>query len=393
MFKPRLCYTIAGVYLFLFYDFLQLDMMNVVAPFLQTTLHVSKIQLGIIHSLYFYVNFVLLIPAGFFLDRYKPKNLIMISLLFNALSQSVFVFSPSLTSAIAWRAGAGIAGAFSYLSALKVLSDNFDHKNLGVLIGFSGLSIMIAGIISQAPLAYVLLNLGLKETLLINIFLAIVTLLAIAVLLSQSHFNKNHAGFIKNLQVFKKILSSSKTVLTALFAGLINMPLFILGASWGIVYLTSHHFTISQASIATSAIFVGDIIGAPVMGYISDRLLSRVQTMVIGVLGNIAALSLIYILVATNLLILTFLFFLVGFTCTAQTPAYAYVIELNSKKEAAKSSSLVSAVSLGLVAIAEPFIGAISEVSNTYFSIVGTLIITSALTLVLGLLLLRINFY
>ena len=190
MFSSRLIKVLSGIYLFLFYDFFQLDMMNEVSPHLQHLLALSPVQLGIVNSLFFYVNFVLLVPAGFLLDKHRPRDLVVISLIINAVSQTIFILSPHYDSALLWRAGAGVAGAFSYLTALKVLSDNFSHKNLGVLIGFSGLSIMLAGIVAQSPLGIALQEFGLMHTLIVNALLSVVVMIIVAWLLVDSDFKK-----------------------------------------------------------------------------------------------------------------------------------------------------------------------------------------------------------
>ncbi|MCW5588879.1 MAG: MFS transporter [Legionellales bacterium] len=388
--SSRFIKLLSGIYLFLFYDFFQLDMMNEVSPYLQHLLMLSPIQLGIINSMFFYINFALLIPAGFLLDKYKSRNLIIISLIINALSQSLFIIIPHYASALLWRAGAGFAGAFSYLTALKVLSDNFNSKNLGVLIGFSGFSIMLAGVVAQSPLSFILQRMGLMPILIVNVILSLVVIIVVAWLLSNSNFKKSSSSFIDDLKVFSKLLSLNKNILIALFAGMINMPLFILGASWGIIYLTSHtHISAIQATIATSTLFIGDIIGAPIMGYISDRFLPRSQLMAIGACCNFLTILSINFINSPIALIATF--FITGFTCTTQTPAAALIIELNNRQHAARASSIVSAVSIGFIALSDPLIGSIIELTNTHDIIVLILTITSFTALILSFILLKVT--
>ena len=64
---------------------------------------------------------------------------------------------------------------------------------------------------------------------------------------------------------------------------LINLPVFILGGLWGILYLTQvHHLSSAEASYATTLFFVGVIFGSPAFGWLSDAMERRVFPMILG---------------------------------------------------------------------------------------------------------------
>src|SRR5580700_11123490 len=86
-------------YLLLFYCFLQMDLMSPFSKELIKELNLSSSQFGLLASLFFYVNMLLIIPAGICLDHYGPKLTICTTLVFSLLGLSIFVLYPTYITA------------------------------------------------------------------------------------------------------------------------------------------------------------------------------------------------------------------------------------------------------------------------------------------------------
>ena len=71
--------------LLFFFEFGLSSIFNALQPHIALALSLSSTALGFISSVFFYVEVILLIPAGLLLDRYSPKKIILIMLLVSIL--------------------------------------------------------------------------------------------------------------------------------------------------------------------------------------------------------------------------------------------------------------------------------------------------------------------
>src|SRR5579872_5459039 len=63
--------------LFFFYQFIQMNLFNSINEQLRETYHLDAVQLGQLFSMYFYANFIFLIPAGSLLDRFSTRKILL----------------------------------------------------------------------------------------------------------------------------------------------------------------------------------------------------------------------------------------------------------------------------------------------------------------------------
>ncbi len=362
--KKTLWINLIPLSAFLLYDFFQINLLNSVAPFAMELVKITPTQLGIISSMFFLVNLIFLFPAGALLDSKQPKWLMAISLLITVIGIGIFTIKPNITTMVIWRSLSGITGAFSYLSCVKMLADGFSRRHLGLLIGLTGIVIMMAGVIAQYPLIWVLNSIGLVNTMLLNGgvgILVIILILFITKNNDEDFTNAFHARSKMSAVFLKKF-----NWLIALYACLTNFPLFVLGALWGNLYLQhEHHMTLEAASFVSSMIFIGNIFGAPLLGSIGDKLKNKKLLMVIS--ASIMLISTYLILISpmnTSYLYILTLFFVLGFSTGSQTLAYASVVEINEQHNTAKATSMLSFLSVGGCAIAQPLFGFIVALGN-----------------------------
>ena len=374
---------------FLLYDFIQLNMMSALGSFLLQSMRLSATQLGFASSLFFYVNLILLWPAGTFLDRYSPKWLIAASICIAVVGLLSFVIFQSITTLFIWRALTGVAGAFSYLSCIKILASVFPRKYLGLLIGLTGIVIMSAGVIAQFPLITLIQHVGMRTALSINATLGIlVGLLVVNTINVKNLSNKLQSPTAKNSTTWD-VYYKKENLIIAAYACLTNFPLFVLGALWGNLYLQKiHSVSLTAAALLTSMIFIGNMFGAPILGFISDRLHNRKLLMVISSGLFLITIFLISILPTMHIHILFYsLFFILGVSTGAQTLAYASVVDINSSENTAKATSLLSFFSVGGAAIAQPLFGWIIDLSSppNYQNGMYILLLSSGVALLLSI--------
>lgn len=351
---------------FLLYDFIQLNVMSSIASFALNSIKLNTYQLGFISSLFFYVNMVLLFPAGILLDSTQPKWLMIISLAITIIGILFFAFSPSIQTMIIWRSFSGVAGAFSYLSCVKILSKQFPRKYLGLLLGSTGIVIMAAGVIAQYPLVWLLTTIGLNTTMLLDGCFGIVVIVLIIRLIESSPANNNVLNSIKNLRI-KHVFIKNNNWLIAIYACCTNFPLFVLGALWGNLYLRSkYNLTLETAAFITSMIFIGNMVGAPLLGFFSDKTGHRKYLMILcGIMMFICNLVIMFLPDYSSTFLFVLLFFFLGISTGSQTLAYASIVDINEQDDIAKSTSMLSFLSVSGGAIAQPLFGLIIGFSQT----------------------------
>lgn len=353
---------------FLFYDFLQINILGGMSSWLLKNLTLTHNQLGFASSLFFYVNLILLPFSGKLLDRYHPLKLISLSILFSILGMMLFDFSQNLTGLMLWRGLAGISGAFSYLGCVKALSMYFDHKRLGTLLGGTGIIVMSGGVVAQYPTLYMLDHYGLATTLNINILFGVivVSILMLSIFVKRGKLSQPLQLDTKNKE--NHPYRNLNNWLIAIYACLTNFPLFIIGALWGNVYLHSvHGIALSQAAIVTSMIFIGNMLGAPLLGFLSDHLRTRRQPMIIStLLYGVSILLIMLPIYQGSFLFWLCLFFVLGVSTGAQALAYASVVDINAKKSTAQATSLLSILSIGGGALCQPLFSWVAGTNSQY---------------------------
>ncbi len=132
----------------------------------------------------------------------------------------------------------------------------------------------------------------------------------------------------------------------------------------GIPYLVhAHHLTTKAAGLANSFLFMGFIVGAPLMGYISDRLARRKFPMLFGATG--AAIVMMIILYVPNLGPNTIhrLMFLLGLLYSAQAIVFAVGRELSPNEAAGTAMAVTNMIVMLGAMFLQPLVGRLLDFS------------------------------
>ena len=329
------CFSAA---LFFFFEFMQVNMFNALDPALIQTFHMSAIQLGHLSANYFYATVIFLFPAGMILDRVSTRKVIILAMLASVLCTFGFALSHAVWQAELCRFITGIGGSFCLLANVRLASRWFDSRRLALVIGLVVTFAMVGGMAAQTPFTVLTDKIGWRMTLLVD---GCVGLLMLGVIFL---FVKNFPPGSKQSDEHQQLLSgigfwgalfqtirNPQNWLGGLYTSLMNLPVFLLGANWGSLYLVQiRHLGRPEASIVTSMLFVGVIIGSPALGWFSDKIRRRRSPMIAGaVLSLLLVLFLIY---AANLsfVALAVIFLALGFITSTQVISYPLIAESNS---------------------------------------------------------------
>ncbi len=324
--------------LFFFYEFIQLNLFNAINVELMEAFHLDAVELGHLASTYFYGNALFLFPAGILLDRFSTKKLLLMAVLFCTMGTAVFGIAHTFWVAAAARFVVGVGASFCFLSCIRLASRWFPPAKMAFVTGMVVTMAMLGGLVAQTPLAKLSAMVGWRQAVLIDASLGIVVILLI-ILFVQDRPPNSHAE-VKADQAqltslgfwhcIKLVLLNPNNWLGGIYTSLMNFPIFLLGALWGIPYLVQvHHLSTMEASYATTMLFVGVIFGSPAFGWFSDHIGRRVLPMVLGAVVSLVVMWMLMYSSHLSLGMLIGLFFLVGFVTSSQVLSYPAIAELN----------------------------------------------------------------
>lgn len=349
--------------LFFFYEFVQIMMFNSISPSIMSTFHVTATATGKISSAYFYANIIFMLPAGIILDRYSTKRIIIIAMVLCLGGTFLFSLSETVSQAAMCRFLSGVGGSFPFLCCLRLASRWFPPKRLALVSGVTVTVAMLGGVAGQAPLVWLISIVGWRHALQLDALLGIIFTLIIyfTVVDYPRHYQFSMLAKQQVMSVFdsiKKSVLNKQNWIFGFYTCFLNLPIMLLGAIWGGLYLVQvFHLTKTQASLVTSMIFIGTIVGAPVIGFISDYVGRRLLPMLI--FGVLSVFIMLIIMYSTDLGFLTLLslFFLLGFITSSQVISYPAIAESNSHNLAGSALGLASVVIMLGPAILQPFLG------------------------------------
>ena len=246
---------------------------------LMTEYHIDATAFGLFSAAYYFGYAGLQIPMAIFMEKYGPRLIITLSALLCALGCWLMVnTTPSWEMAIVSRFMIGVGSVVGFLGTTKVIVDWFPHQNHTKMIGIS-MSIGLLGalyggkpinlLVAQSNWQSVLSGLGIAA--------AVIALLAFILVRSPHKILQErkaaHSGSLVSWFVQLLPLLKNKTfILLAMANFLMVGSVEGFADSWGVNYLAlGAGIAKSEASLLTSFIFLGMLIGAPLLSFIADK--------------------------------------------------------------------------------------------------------------------------
>ncbi len=353
--------------LFFFYEFVQMTMFGSIGNQLMDAFHLHATGLGQLSAVYFLANVIFLFPAGWLLDHFSTRRIILLALGLCVTSTFLFAQTHDLLLAQIYRFLTGIGSAFCFLCTIRLASRWFRANHMALITGLIVTVAMLGGMVAQTPLTYLIEQFGWRAAIAINATLGLVFWCIILAFVydypaDYSHLRKKELADHLSMGPWgglKIALLNQKNWLAGIGTAFLNVgPIYLLGALWGDLYLEHiAHFTPIQASYVTSMIYLGMIIGAPSIGVLSDYSHQRRLPMLI---ANILAFFLtLPLLIGPQWPLSTYMgwFFLLGFLSSTQVLSYPWIMELNPKSLTASAVSVISICCIGSGFVLQPLPG------------------------------------
>lgn len=350
--------------LFFFYAWILRVAPSVMIDELMRDFAVGAAAVGNLSAFYFYGYAGMQIPVGLLMDRFGPRRLMTVAALGCAAGCLLFALAPTLWALSLGRFLIGATAAFSLVGAMTVAGQWFPPARFALLSGFAMMLGMAGGVFGQAPLRLLVDQLDWRQA-----SLALAgggVLLALAAFATVRDRSRASGGLRQVMAGLAQVGRNRQTWLIAI-AGLgTTGPLLGFAGLWGVPYLVlTQGLDRAAAAGVTSMVFIGWGVGAPVIGWLSDRIGRRKPPFVAGLMLTAVAMAGLAWVPGLPLWAVSALCFLCGFGGSGQILGFAAVRELNPPAAGGAALGIVNGVVTGAGALYQPLLGWLLDLAWT----------------------------
>jgi MFS family permease len=369
-----ICFSAA---LFFAYELIQMHMMNAISPFLIKDLGLNGTSFGNLCATYLLADVIFLLPAGIILDRFSTRKVILFAMVLCILGTIGFSFSQNLLTASISHFLSGIGNAFCFLPCLMLVSRWFPSHKQAFIVGMVVTIGMLGGVVAQSPFSLLAQTFSWRAALWIDASFGIFVLGLVYMFVQDSpkevEKRRDHRVDISFWAGIKEAVFNLQNIYAGIYTSLTNLPLMVLGAVWGSLFLTQiHGISLSHASFIVSMICMGTIVGSPLYGFLSDSTSLRRPWMLLGALFSFIVMLAILLLPHPTESILTLLFFLLGLFSSSQILGYPVITENNPPYLTGTSMGVAAVIIMGLPMLAQPISGMLLDAGWDGKTIGGT---------------------
>jgi len=329
---------------------------------LRSHFNLSATGFGFLSAFYYYAYVPMQLPVGVLMDRFGPRRLLTIACLICVVGTFLFASTPLFWVAATGRFLVGLGSAFAFVGVLKLATIWLPEDKLAMVAGIATALGTIGAMIGDNLLGGMVAKIGWQQT--VN-FSAIFGVGLIFVLWFGIRDQKRHlrqSGTIdsikKNMVDLGIIVRNKQIWINGLYGCLVYLPTTVFAELWGIPYLRhAHGLTESGANAANSLLFLGFTIGAPLMGFISDKIKRRKLPMLVGASGAAVVMIVILYMPGLNQTSINILMCLLGLLYSAQAIVFAVGRELSPKEAAGTAIAMTNMIVMIGAMFLQPVVG------------------------------------
>lgn len=251
---------------------------NVVATDMMKDLAAGGILTGLLGAAYFYPYAFMQVPAGLLSDSFGPRKTITTFFLIAAIGSIILGLSKTAGIAITGRLLVGVGVAMLFVPTMKILSQWFKKEEFplmtGILVAMGG----IGSLIATSPLAYMSQAYGWRFSFILIAVLTFFVTIFIWIIVRDAPVKKEGSASQKILTMpelknaIKQVLSTPSFWPLALWFFFDCAIFFTFGGLWGAPYLMHvYHYSKTEAGNIMSMLAFGMIVGSPLYGFLSDK--------------------------------------------------------------------------------------------------------------------------
>ena len=258
---------------------------------------VGGVVVGNLSAIYFYTYAISQVPAGLIVDAYGSRRIMVVSALLCAIGGIVFTQAESVTSAYVGRLLIGLGAGPTFVIAFN-LAAVWCPRDRQALLGGLVMSFGVLGALAgQLPLAWGVDTFGWRPSMYTATLVALALCAGTWAVLRLPRPQPKPAVRVGLGTSFRSVLKRWDTWGLTL-GGITTMSIMLtFSGLWAVPWLTQvHGFPRADAALLISVNAIGWGIGAPLLGWVSDRLNRRKPLFLAGVALSVASFAaLVYV--------------------------------------------------------------------------------------------------
>lgn len=256
---------------------------------------------GSMAAVYFYVYFLMQIPAGILTDMFGPRKVVVWGVAVSALGAVLFGAAGSVAGLFAARFLVGLGVSVIFVSLMRVYSTWFRPHEYGTVMGLTVSLGNLGGILAASPLAALVNTLGWRSAfVLVGLLSLLVALFSWRTVRDDPRdvfpVSRDFSGTGRReapswsgmFRTIAKIVRNRHLWLALTGSFSIYGPFMALVGVWGVPYLMQvYGLGRTEAASVIIMASVGVMAGCFTLGLISDRMGSRKKPFIAFALGNV----------------------------------------------------------------------------------------------------------
>lgn len=343
---------------FYVYDYFVQVAPSVMVGNLMRDFKTDSVGLGILSACFFYGYAGMQIPAGWLLDRFGVRKLLSAAILISAIGVILFSYSHVLLVAGFGRFLVGFGSAFSFVSALYLISCWFSHRYFSTCSGLVQLGACVGSIMGLAPISLLVNQYGWRETMLMTGVLTIALALIAWLVIRDGPHRVEKTQQTTPWADAKKLLRNKSLWIVCACGCLCWLPVGGIGALWGVPYLMGvYHITNTQAGNLVMWFWLGVGFGSPLIGWLSFKI-SRRRTPIMFCFFCALVASLLFLRAPhLSMMSISVVLFVLGFSASTQALTFGVLKDLIPQEQFGIGSGIINMSAIIGGGIAQPLIG------------------------------------
>jgi len=335
---------------------------------LRSHFNLSATGFGLLSAFYYYAYVPMQLPVGVLMDRFGPKRLLTFACVICVIGTFMFANTFNFSLAAAGRFLVGLGSAFAFVGVLKLATIWLPEDKLGMVAGIATALGTIGAMLGDNLLGSMVDVMGWQETINFTGFFGIFLVFVLWFSLRDHTRDLKEGGtigsFKRNMIDLGIIVRSKQVWIVGAYGCLVYLPTTVFAELWGIPYLShAHSLSNSSASFCNSMLFLGFTIGAPSMGFISDKLKRRKLPMVVGATGAGIVMMAILYLPGLNYFSLSVLLFILGLLYSVQSLVFVVGREVSPSEAAGTAIAMTNMLVMMGAMFLQPLIGRLLDFS------------------------------
>ena len=350
------------------YEYLLRIAPSVMEHSLRSHFNLSATGFGFLSSIYYFAYVPMQLPVGVFLDRYGPQRLLTFACFICVVGTFLFTSTPIYWVAALGRFLMGFGSAFALVGVLKLATIWLPENRLAMAAGMTSALGPIGAMLGDNFLEMFVEHIGWIKTLNATAFFGIgLTIVLWFGIHDKQGRHRQHGtvSTLKNGMIDLGIIIRNKQIwVNGMYGCLVYLPTTVFAELWGIPYLMhAHGMSAHAAGVANSFLFLGFILGAPLMGYISDRLGRRKFPMLFGAAGAAILMMVILYMPGLSESNIQYLMFVLGLLYSAQAIVFAVGRELSPGEAAGTAMAVTNMIVMLGAMFLQPLVGRLLDFS------------------------------